>query len=729
MAFNFTTVKTTITSQRTEAMRYYLAQPYGDEQDERSKVVTTEVRDTVESILPQLVKLFLSSDRVVRYDATTADEEDAAEQATDMANHVLRHDNDGFMLFHNWFKDALLQKNGIIKTYWDETLKVTEEVYEGLLEPELHALLQDDELEPIELSQGSSAIIPGMQPPPAPGQPPMPPEPQALYDVRVRRTKKRGRVKICAVPPEEFLIALNAESVQKARFVAHRRLMTVSELIDIGIPKDEVWDLGGEASDGDLTGERYERYSPDGGIYPESQSLQQALRQLWVSECYYTIDTDGDGVAERWRFLLAGANDKLVYKERWDGDWPFATITPIPMPHKFFGLSIHDLIKDIQRIKSTVTRQFLDNLYQLNNNRMMVQDGLVNLQDLQTNRPGGIIRTQGMPAQVAQSLAPQPLGGVIVPALEYLDGVMEKRTGVTAYNQGLDSNALNKTATGISIINNAAQERQLLIARIFAETGVRDLFRQILKMLIRYQDKPRTIKLRGEWVMMDPSRWNEEMAVTVDVALGTANRAEQIGILSQILAVQKEAIMAGAPIASWPKVYNTLAKLVEAAGLKSVEHYFDDPAQVPPQPPQPNPEVVKAEAAMQEMQAKLEHEKALRAFEMEEQAKQNLLQLGLKKMDIESKERIARQNTTTDLIKTLRGGQAGKPKSVQVRRHPLTQEIEELIPVYDAMDEGLADIESLKVERDAMGGVSLSPVKRSFQPELDDQGEITGFRA
>lgn len=691
---------TNVTFQRAEAMKYYLGQPYGDEQDERSKVITTEVRDTVEAILPQLVKLFLSSDRVVRYDATTADEEDAAEQATDMANHVLRNDNDGFMLFHNWFKDALLQKNGVVKPYWDETVKVTEEIYEGLLEQELMALLQDDELEPIEMTQSDMVTMPA--PPSPPGQPPVPPQPVPVFDVKVKRTRKTGRIKIRGVPPEEFLIALNARSIQNARFVAHRRLMSISELIEMGVPKDEVWDLGGEASDGDLTGERYERFAIDGGMFPESQSIQHAMRQLWVCECYYLVDTDGDGIAERWRFLLAGQNDKLVYKERWDGDWPFCSITPVPMPHKYFGLSLHDLIKDIQRIKSTLTRQLLDNIYQINNNRMIVQEGLVNLDDLLTNRPGGIVRTTAAPSQVAVPLAPNPIGQVIVPTLEYLDTIAEKRTGITAYNQGLDANSLNKTATGINIINNAAQERQLLIARIFAETGVRDLFRHILQLLVRHQDKPRTIKLRGKWVSMDPSRWNAEMAVTVDVALGTSNRGEMIGMLSQILAVQKEAIVTGAPIASWPKIYNTLQKLVEAAGLKSVDHYFDDPAQTPPQPQQPSPEAVKAQAEMEATKAKLEHEKAMRAFELEEQAKQNLLQIGLKKMDIQSRERIARQNTTTDLLKMLstnadgaaqKSGESGgkRPNKISIKRNPITREIEEIIPIYEQVDQALVD--------------------------------------
>ena len=683
---------TTITSQRGEAMRYYMAEPYGDEQEERSKVVTTEVRDTIETILPQLVKLFLASDRVVRYEAGTQEEERGADQATDMANHVIRHDNDGFMLFYTWFKDALMQKNGVVKTYWDEDHKVTDETYTGLLEEELHALLQDDEVEPVALSVGDTVTMPSQDPQ-------QPPAPVQLYDVEIRRIQKNGRVRAVCVPPEEFLISLQAADIQKARFVCHRTLRTLSELIEMGIPKDKVWDMSGEASDGDLTGERFERFAPDGGNLPDTESVQHALRKVWVSECYYLVDTDGDGIAERWRFLIAGSNDELLLKEKWDGDWPFCSITPIPMPHKFFGLSIADVVKDIQRIKSTVTRQFLDNLYQLNNNRTVVQEGLVNIDDLLTNRPGGIVRTSGLPGQTVMPLQPQALGPIIIPSLEYLDSVNEKRTGVTSYNQGLDANSLNKTATGINIINNAAQERMLLIARIFAETGVKDLFRQVLKLIVRHQDKPRMIKLRGQWVKMDPSKWNAEMAVSVDVALGTSNRAEMLSMLNQLLMIQKEAIMSGAPIVSWPKIYNTLGKMVEAAGLKSVETYFDDPEKAEPQQPQPNPEEIKAKADAEKTQMTLEHQTEMEKFKAEQAAKNNVLQIGLKKMDIESRERIARQNTATDILQMLNqsasapaeGAADGtkRPNRISIKRNPVTREIEEIIPIYEKVDQAL----------------------------------------
>lgn len=706
---------TRIQRDRIEAMRYYLAEPYGDEIEERSKVVTTEVRDTIESLLPQLVKLFMSSDRLVRFEADTQAEEAAADQATDYINHVINVDNDGFMLLYSFFKDALLQKNGVIKMWWDETLKETEEEYEGLNEEELMMLLTDDEVELMELtpsdvvSGNAGSVQPGLSapqgPPQGPADPQMPQNPQQMgmqtFDAKIMRRQKKGRAKAACVPPEEFLITTRAPTIQKSRYVAHKTLKTISELIEMGIPKEKVWDLSGDGTDGDLMGERQARFDMDGNSLSDNESLQHSMRTVWVTEAYYLVDTDGDGIAERWRFLTAGSQHELLLKEKWHGDWPFVSVTPVPMTHKFYGLSMFDLVRDIQRIKSTVTRQLLDNMYQLNNARMIVQEDLVNLDDLLTNRPGGIVRSKGSPSQVAMPLSPQPLGQIVIPTLEYLDSVNERRTGVTAYNQGIDANSLNKTATGISIINSAAQERMLLVARIFAETGVKEMFSMLLRLTVRHQDKARTIKLRGKWETMDPSKWNSEMAVTVDVALGSSNRMEMISILQGLLAVQKEAMAVGAPIVDWKKIHNTLAKMVEAAGLKSVETYFNDPENTPPKPDQPSPEMIKAQADQQKLETELQAQKELELFKAEQAQKKDVLQIGLKKMDIASRERIAKMNTTTDLLGMLNtgGGSEGvpgstgegskRPSKISIRRNPITREIEEIVPIYERMQDAL----------------------------------------
>jgi len=730
-----------ISQNRIEAMHFYMADPYGDEQDERSKVVTTEVRDAVESILPQLVKLFMSTDKVVRFEPTGKEDEEGADQATDYINYIMNVDNDGFMLLYTFFKDALLQKNGIVKIHWDDTPKVTEETYRGLLDIELMALLNDEEVQPTALTTRQEMLPPqqGQAPaqmappgPPQPGQPPIPPqappnplggplEPTTVFDVTIRRTKKMGKARVVPVPPEEFLISTRAASIQKARYTGHKTLMTISDLISMGCDKDLVWDMAGEASDGDTDGERTARFASDGAISTDSESVQQALRQVWVVESYYLVDTDGDGIAERWKFLTAGSGHDLLKKERWDGPWPFESITPIPMSHKFFGLSIYDLLKDIQRIKSVITRQFLDNLYQINSNRIVAQNGMVNLDDLLTNRPGGIIRTDGPPNGVLMPLQPQSIGNIVVPALEYLDTVSEKRSGVTAYNQGLDANSLNKTATGISAIMNASQERILLIARIFAETGVKGIFKQLLRLVVQNQDKPRTIKLRGKWVEMNPNRWNDEMEVSVDVALGTNNRQETLGMLNQLLLIQKEALMQGLPIVTLDNVYATLGKMVENAGLKSVETYFTDPGQNPaaqqPKPPAPHEvqaetDKAKAAADVQKTQAQLASSDHQAKIAAENDLKKTVMNLAAKKLDIESKERMNRQNVTTDLVTTLmKVGQAAqaadqqtnqiagvdragkpvnpRPSSVKVVRNEITREIESIIPVYDDMDKQL----------------------------------------
>jgi len=177
------------------------------------------------------------------------------------------------------------------------------------------------------------------------------------------------------------------------------------------------------------------------------------------------------------------------------------------------------------------------------------------------------------------------------PMLEYIDGVREDRTGVTRYTQGLDADTLNKTATGINQIMTAAQQRVELIARVFAETGVKDLFRKILELVNRHQSAPRIIRLRNRWVPMDPREWNTQMDISISVGLGTGNKDQMLMHLRNLLDIQVQAIrMQGGvdgPLVRLENVYSTLAKLVENAGLKSADTYFTDPTQRPAAPPPP----------------------------------------------------------------------------------------------------------------------------------------------
>lgn len=572
---------------RRDALKYYMADPYGDELEGRSQVVTTEFRDTVESILPSLLKIFASSDDVVKFDPTQESEEDVAAQATDYVNHVFQKDNQGFLVLYSWFKDAMLAKNGIVKAWWDREETTERESYEAVTDQQLVALLQDDGVEPIAHRAYQIPMPVAYSPVGAALQF----APLQVHDVTIERKVVKGRARTVNVPGEEFFITQRAKSIKTAPFVAHKTQLMAFQLLEQGVKQDDI-DAIPTDDEADMTQERIERFKSEGDNVPDNEGVDATVRRVWVLEAYLHIDLDGDGIAERIKVLMDGDYRRVLKVEEWDGDWPFYSVTPSIMPHKFFGLSIFDMVRDVQRIKSTLTRQLMDNIYGLNNNRWEVVENQVNMDDVLTNRVNGVVRTKA--PGMLRPLPPQPIGQVILPALEYWDTVQESRTGVTKYNQGLDANSLNKTATGIVSIMNAAQERILLIARIFAETGVSDLFKGLLKLHCQHQDQARTVKMRGKWVEIDPSEWNDQMDVTVNVALGTNNRQEMLAHLMQVLQIQQQALALG--LTTPHLIYNTLAKLIENAGLKDASHYFLDPSQSQSQgqpagaPGQPQPQ-------------------------------------------------------------------------------------------------------------------------------------------
>jgi len=283
---------------------------------------------------------------------------------------------------------------------------------------------------------------------------------------------------------------------------------------------------------------------------------------------------------------------------------PFVTITPIPMPHRFYGRSISELVEDVQLMKSTVMRQLLDNMYLTNNNRVAVMDGMVNMDDLLTTRPGGIVRTKQPPNQVMQPLQAQPISQQAFPLLSYLDTVREARTGITKSAQGLDADTLNsKTATGVNALMTQTQMRSELIARIFAETGVKDLFKKIFELMVKYQDKQRVVMINNMYVPVKPTEWKDRFNISIVVGLGTGSKEQQTVTLNSILERQIQAFQLQGgkemPMVTLKNIYNTLTKVIENAGLKNVESYFVDPdigkQMMPPPAPPPLTPIEKIE--------------------------------------------------------------------------------------------------------------------------------------
>ena len=565
--------------ERAAALEYYLREPYGNEVEGRSQIVTGEVAEVVDGALPQIMKVFTTNSKAVEFEPVNAGDSALAEQVTQYVNHIFYKDNNGFEIMHDWFKDGLLQKVGVVKAYWDDKKNTTTEKYQNLTEDELAMLMQDEEVEVVEQEEVEEVIEQEPQPSvdPMTGQPmidemgmpvmmEVPPIVNIYYNVKCKRTKDYSQVKIENVAPEEFLIDKNATTIQDADFVAQRSLVTRSDLIPMGYDPEIVDEL----STGDLldfTPERVARYGAGEEPFNTNNSDDESMERIEYYECYVKTDLDEDGVAELHRVCYA--DNKILMHEECDYV-PFHSVCPIPIPHKFFGQSLADRAMDLQLIKSTVTRQMLDNLYLTNNYRVGAVEGQVNLDDLLTSTAGGVIRIKNPNALVPMTV--QSSAAQSFPMLEYLDSVQAKRSGVSDAQQGLNPDILsNVTATAVSAMTSASQGKLELIARIFADTGVSSLFKGILALICKYQNKERIIKVHNSFVPMNPREWTTQYNLTVNVGLGTGGKQEQLATMQMILQKQEEVIKnygLANPLVNLKQYRDTLAKFVNMAGFK-----------------------------------------------------------------------------------------------------------------------------------------------------------------
>ena len=585
------------TEDRKTALEYYLRQPYGNEVEGRSSIVTGEVAEAIDGALPQLIRVFTTTEDIVYFEPRGPMDEETARQATDYCNWAFYRENDGMLILHNWFKDALLQKVGVVKSYWDEKTDVTKEEYKNLTEDELALLLSDQSLkvvkQEIEYTEMQDMMGNVIQIP--------------SYEVYVQRTEESGQVRIENVPPEEFLISKSAKTIEEATFVAHRRLMPRSELIAMGYDKDIVDNLA-TYNDLEFSPERIARF-PNGEQPDQNNSLDFSMQTVEVYECYIRIDEDEDGIAELRRIVYVGS--EILEDEECDYI-PFHSLCPIPIPHKFFGQSLADRTMDIQLQKSTITRQSLDNLYLTNNSRVGAIDGQVNMDDLLNATPGGVIRMKNPNALIP--LTVQSTFGQAMPMLEYLDAVQAKRTGVSDAQAGLDPDVLsNVTATAVAAMMKSNSGKLELIARIFAETGMKSLFKGLLHLLGKYQDKPKVVRMRGKYVTFDPRTWANEYDISINVGLGSGDREQKLAMLQMVLAKQEQIIQQygpSNPLVSIGQYRNTLAKFIESAGFKDANEFMNEitpeqnAALSQPQPPSPD-----AQAQVAEMLAQVEREK------------------------------------------------------------------------------------------------------------------------
>ena len=610
-----------LTRQRTDAMDRYYGKKYGNEQEGRSQIVTRDVADVIEWIMPSLMKIFTGGDKVVQFEPQGPEDVEMAKQATDYTNYVIMKQNPGFSIIYSWFKDALLQKNGIVKHFWDDTTEVTREEYKNLTEEEFTSLLIDDDIEIVEhTANGTEELVEGQLPQPI------------THDVVVKRTRESGQVCIEPVPPEEFLINKYAKGIEDARFVGHRVKKTKSELLAQGYPKAKL-ERAFSAQEAEWKSERLARFDYDGDSSYPNGDIDDGV---WVTECYIRVDFDNDGIDELRKITKVG--DELLDNEAVDSV-PFSSLTPVPMPHKFYGLSIYDLISDLQLIKTTLMRNLLDNMYLTNNGRYEVVEGQANLDDLMTSRPGGIVRVR-TPGAVSPLATPQ-LDQNSFNMLGYLDSIREERTGVNKNSMGIGDGGLksHQTATGVAQVMTAAQQKIELIARVFAETGMKDLANSVYQLVQKFESPEKIVRLNNKWTTLYPAEWKEKMDCTAQVGLGFGNKDMNLMHLGQLAqTIQMVAQHPAAGMMIKPKnVYNLIAEQIKAMGMKNVEDFITDPGDQEPQQQGPSPEEqakqvemqLKAEELKIKMQ-KLQTESTLKQREMELDAQLAQQELELK---------------------------------------------------------------------------------------------------
>ena len=608
---------------RAKGTEYYRGDLFGNEVEGNSKVVAMEVRDTVSAMLPSLMKVFFSSENVVEFVPRGPEDVKSAQQATDYVNYIYQNDNSGFLTTYAIFKDALVRKCGIAKFYWTDDEKVQIDEYTGLDEQTLQMVMQEPDAQVKIVVSYPDPDIDEMQMTtidPMTGQPVTMPAPM-LHDVQVKRVTKDGRITVMAVPPEELLLDRRARSFDDATIIAHRQMATVADLLAMGYDQDEI-DENISSSDLDSNDEYLAR-QPLSTTFGSNDAANPMMQRVLYIEAYSRVDYDGDGLPELRKICCMGSGYKVV-RNLPASYIPFADFPCDPEPHTspLEAMSIFDITRDLQEIKSEILRNTLDSLAQSIHPRTAVVEGQVNIDDVLNNETGAIIRMRA-PGMV-QPLTTPFVGQAAFPMLEYMDQIREDRTGMSKAAMGLNADALqSSTKAAVAATVSASQSRIELTARILAE-GMKKLFKGILFLVVTHQDKARIVRMRNEFVTIDPSHWETGMDASINIGLGNGDNNERLQGLMMIMAKQEQILQqlgTQNPLVTPQQFSNTLRKIVELSGFKDASSYFQDiPADyVPPAPPAPKPTPEELLAQVQAESIKADIQKKAAELELKRQ--------------------------------------------------------------------------------------------------------------
>lgn len=611
-----------------QAFQYYEGQPFGNEVEGRSQIVLPDVQETIDYMTASVLRTFVSGDRTVEFEATDEGDEAGAEEATAAVNYSFMRQQDGYRILHDGCVDGLLRKIGVFKTCYETVETVTKSRVR--IDKQTLEDMQGMDLEGFEVEEvGEDG------------------------EVTVKQTRKEKRFTDFAIATANFRFSPKARHEDEADYLCHADPeKTRSDLVEMGFDKEQVYSLPGYST---MTSLEVESNRLDQTMDEESS---KALEKVLLCEEYARIDMDGDGIAERVKVyrvdnqILIDAETGKPSIETVD-DQPFSVFCPFPRPHRLVGYSLADKVLDIQLARSFVARQLFDGLALANMPRPIVDSRLADADtysDILNPIPGSPIRAPGG----AGTVQPFQTGfdiGKSMQAMEWLTGERESRTGITRLNQGLDADALNKTATGTALMQSQGQQQEEFIARNLAET----LSRLFLKKyrLMRAEGDPFKVKVDGQYKEVDPSQWPEEVNMIVRVGLGSNSKDKRIQARMALAQLMAEGTQIGDVE---PKHrFKMIDGLVRDMGIGTGDDYWTDPEAPPaidPATGQPVQEEEKPDPAMMELQAKQAQQNAQLQLDRQKveatlalQAQQNAAQIDAMRekhaMELEQKREAA----------------------------------------------------------------------------------------
>ena len=552
-----------IAGQRERAQKYFDGRVDLDHEEGRSKVVSTKVRDVVRGAKPSLMRIFLSNDKFVEF--TPKGEEDVAnaEQATTYAHWVFNKVG-GYNILNNAIHDALLKKVGVVKVWWNTETIAKSYSYENLSDEEVEALISDDEVEVVEHLQEVEMEMDEM------GMEVM----RNVHSMMISHKSEEGSLVVEGIPPEEFFIDGNAKSIEDAYIVCHRTEKRVGDLVAMGYEIDVIEELAGGGGDS-LAGDE-EKVLRFGETLRDSDDTvnDPSMKTVVVTEAYLRIDAEGDGIPTLHKFLCGGTNYEVLDMEPWD-KVPFAAFQVDPEPHAFYGRSLAELVMHDQDTTTSVLRGILDNVALTNSPRLEVNLDMVELDDVMNNEIGAIIRSEQIGS--VNPLTVPFFAGSTLPALQYLDMLVEEKTGISKMSMGVNADMLqNTSATAAALTAQAGAGQVEVMARNLAE-GMKELFKLILQVSIKNSPEEQMMRLNGEFVAVDPRLWDADMDLDINVGLGTGQEDVKAAALMQTFQTQQQIWQTYGPqngLVSMTQMRNTLSDMMALSGIRNVDRYY-----------------------------------------------------------------------------------------------------------------------------------------------------------